>query len=64
MLVKITDDLMIDIEDVYKIHKVGKDIFVYCKNVPNFFLSVYEKEGKEFLKYFRKYCGKSDFAYE
>lgn len=56
MLVKITEDLIIDPMEVIRINKEGKDIFVWVKNQNNFSLSIYSKKGKEFLKYFRSYA--------
>lgn len=55
MLVNITDDLIIDIDDVLYLRKNGKDIFLKFKCGEAISCTSLDKEGKGLLKYIREY---------
>jgi hypothetical protein len=51
MIRKISDDLYIDPLEILTVMKDGKDIHVSLKTGGSFVLSIYTRNGKEFLKY-------------
>lgn len=59
MLVKLSDNFFIDMQDVFLVDKQSKEIKIYVRSpTPNnqpFTISSLSKEGKEFLKAIQLY---------
>lgn len=59
MLVNISEDLIIETDNVLYIKKNGKDIFLKFNNGIEMVFSSLQKEGKALLKYFRSIAQES-----